>query len=75
MGARAEPRPPRYAPAIVDLSLDLASRLLPHRLRRVPAMFGCIRVLLTAACVLAAVVACTLDVVRGFPLVETSNAY
>src|SRR5438132_301340 len=38
---------------------------------RVPAMFGCIRVLLTAACVLGAVVACTLDVVRGFPLVST----
>jgi len=35
------------------------------------AVFGCIRVLLTAACVLAAVVACTLDVVRGFPLVST----
>jgi hypothetical protein len=38
---------------------------------RLLAMFGCIRVLLTAACVLAAVVACTLDVVRGFLLVST----
>src|SRR5205807_8903385 len=31
MGARAEPRPPRYAAAIVGFSLDPVSRLLPHR--------------------------------------------